>query len=290
MGVLGGTFTILARDPDTGQLGLAVQSKYLAVGAGVPAARAGVGIVASQAWSNPTYGSRALAYLEGGMTPQAAVRRLVEDDEERNVRQVGVLDAAGRSAVHTGRHCFPWAGSVEDENVACLGNMLTGPQVVEAMADAFRTTRAAFDARLLDALRAGQAAGGDWRGREAAAMLVVRPRADYKRLSDTYINLRVDHHREPIEELGRLLDLHRERFRWHEQHALPIAGDVAVILRVALTVLGYLPGPVTQPWDGAAAAALGRFCRDAGISGEGIEDGRILVQTFEVVRRRYALA
>lgn len=288
--MLGGTFTILARDPGSGQLGLAVQSKFLAVGAAVPAARAEIGIVASQAWSNPTYGSRALAHLEAGLSPQETVDRLVEDDEERNVRQLGVLDAAGRAAVHTGRHCFPWAGSVRDDNMACLGNVLAGPQVVEAMAEAFRRSPGEFDARLLEALRAGQAAGGDWRGREAAAMLVVRPRADYKRLSDTYINLRVDHHAEPIEELGRLLELHRQRFRWHEQRDLPIDADVAMILRVALTVLGYLPGPAGGPWDEAAADALARFCRDAGASTEGLDAGRIPVPTFEAVRRRYALA
>jgi uncharacterized Ntn-hydrolase superfamily protein len=288
--VLGGTFTILARDPGSGQLGVAVQSRFLAVGAAVPAARAGVGAVATQAWSNPTYGTRALASLEAGLSPDAVVRRLIEDDEERNVRQVGVLDASGRAAVHTGRNCFPWAGSVQDDDLACLGNVLAGPQVVEAMADAFRKTAGEFDARLLAALYAGQAAGGDWRGREAAAMLVVRPRADYKRLSDTYINLRVDHHAEPIEELGRLLDLHRQRFRWHEQRELAIAGDVAMILRVALSVLGYLPGPVTAPWDAAATSALRRFCSDEGANTEGVEAGRISVQAFEAVRRRYALA
>jgi len=288
--VLAGTFTILARDPESDQLGLAVQSKFLAVGAAVPSGRAGVGVVASQAWSNPTYGPRALALLAEGRSPQETVAQLVSDDDERNVRQVGVMDAQGRSAVHTGRHCFPWAGSVEDQDLACLGNVLAGPEVVEAMAERYRRTRGEFGDRLLDALRAGQAAGGDRRGREAAAMVIVRPRADYKRLSDTYVNLRVDNHRDPIEELGRLLGLHRERFRWHEQQDLALAGDVAMILQVALGVLGYRSAPPYGPWDQSDDAALRRFCRDEGVSTTGLDAGRIAVQTFEAVRRRYALA
>jgi uncharacterized Ntn-hydrolase superfamily protein len=286
--VLPGTFTIIARDSATDQLGIAVQSKYLAVGATVPAARAGVGAVATQAWSNPTYGPRGLALLAEGHAPGDVVATLIADDAERSVRQVAVMDWQGRVEVHTGKHCFPWAGSRVDAKLACLGNVLAGPAVVDAMAERFSASEGEFAQRLIDALRAGQDAGGDWRGQESAALLVVRPKADYKHLTDKYIDLRVDRHDDPIEELHELLRLHRDRFRWHEGTTVAVSMDVAMILQVALGVLGYDPGPLTRAWNAQTESALRRFCADRGLSTEGLDTGRIAVRTFETIRRTYA--
>ena len=286
--MLPGTFTIIARDPSTEQLGIAVQSKYLAVGATVPAAKAGIGAVATQAWSNPTYGPRGLALLAEGQAPGDVVATLVAADPERSVRQVAVMDWQGRVDVYTGKHCFPWAGSRIDTNVACLGNVLAGPAVVEAMAERYTASEGEFAQRLVDALRAGQEAGGDWRGRESAALLVVRPKADYKGLTDKYIDLRVDRHEDPIDELQQLLLLHRDRFRWHEGATVAVSLDVAMILQVALGVLGYDPGPLTRTWNAQTESAVRRFCADRGLPTEGLDAGRIAVHTFETIRRAYA--
>jgi uncharacterized Ntn-hydrolase superfamily protein len=206
------TFSIVARDPRTGELGVAVQSRFLAVGAVVPWARAGVGAVATQAWANPTFGPRGLELLARGETPEAALARLLEEDPGRERRQVAILDAQGRAAVHTGKECLPWAGAAAGEGFACLGNILAGEEVVRAMARAFRETAGDLGERLLAALEAGQAAGGDARGQQSAALLVVRERAGYGGLTDRYRDLRVDDHPEPIRELRRIYELHRKTF------------------------------------------------------------------------------
>lgn len=206
------TFSIVARDPRAGELGVAVQSRFLAVGAVVPWARAGVGAVATQAWANPTFGPRGLELLAQGEAPEAALARLLEGDPGRERRQVALLDAQGRAAAHTGKECLPWAGAVTGEDFACLGNILAGEEVVRAMARAFRETSGDLGDRLLAALEAGQAAGGDLRGRQSAALLVVREGAGYGGLTDRYRDLRVDDHPEPIRELRRIYELHRRTF------------------------------------------------------------------------------
>jgi len=207
------TFSIAAFDPRTGDLGVAVQSKFLAVGTVVPWARAGVGAVATQAWANPAFGPEGLALLADGSSAEETVRALVDADEGRERRQVGVVDAGGQAASYTGKGCFPWAGGVEGDGFCCQGNILAGEAVVKDMAAAFTRAREAGEGELADwlvaALRAGQAAGGDRRGRQSAALLVVREGAGYGG-TDRYVDLRVDDHATPIEELARLLELHKE--------------------------------------------------------------------------------
>ncbi|MFC4786613.1 DUF1028 domain-containing protein [Nocardioides sp. MAHUQ-72] len=207
------TFSIVARSADGESWGVAVASKFLAVGSLVPAAVAGVGAIATQADANVAYKGQALAHLDDGATAAVALQRLLEDDEGRDHRQVGIVDLDGNAATHTGHACLDWAGGVTGEGYAIQGNILAGVQVVEAMEQAWLASAedAPLAQRLLAALAAGDAAGGDSRGRQSAALLVVREGAGYGGLDDIAVDLRVDDAAssggDPIDELARLLDL-----------------------------------------------------------------------------------
>jgi uncharacterized Ntn-hydrolase superfamily protein len=236
------TFSIVARDPATGDLGIAVASKFLAVGAVVPHARAGVGAVATQALANVRYGPDGLALLAEGHDAQEAVRLLSEADEGRAQRQFGVVDARGRAATYTGASCIPWAGGRTVEGVAAQGNLLAGASVVDGLIDTFVAGGLHFPELLLRALQAGDEQGGDRRGRESAALLVVREGGGYGGGSDRWIDLRVDDHESPIAELARLLDLnHLYLDRSAEADLLPIDEPLADELRRLLTRAGYTP-------------------------------------------------
>jgi uncharacterized Ntn-hydrolase superfamily protein len=221
------TFSIVARSGDGESWGVAVASKFLAAGSAVPAAAAGVGAVATQAWANVGYKREGLALLHDGATAQETVARLLADDEGREHRQVGVVDVEGHAATYTGEECLRWAGGRTARSVAIQGNILVGPQVVEAMYVAWEHTEVSLPRRLLAALRAGDAAGGDARGRQSAALLVVRAGAGYDGRDDVAVDLRVDDHPDPCDELERLLDLHQ----WYlsvpeEQERIPLDDDL----------------------------------------------------------------
>jgi uncharacterized Ntn-hydrolase superfamily protein len=203
------TFSIVARSADGESWGVAVASKFLAVGSAVPAAVAGVGAIATQADANVAYKGQALAHLDEGATASIALQRLLEEDEGRDHRQVGLVDSDGGSASHTGHACLEWAGSVTGDGYAIQGNILAGELVVAAMQDAFEATdtEEPLARRLLAALSAGDDAGGDQRGRQSAALLVVREGAGYGGGDDIAVDLRVDDHADPVTELARLLDL-----------------------------------------------------------------------------------
>jgi uncharacterized Ntn-hydrolase superfamily protein len=203
------TFSIVARSADGESWGVAVASKFLAVGAAVPAAVAGVGAIATQASANVAYKGLALSHLDDGATASVALQRLLEEDEGRDHRQVGIVDVDGGAASHTGSECLAWAGSIVGDGYAIQGNILAGAQVVEAMERAWQQSAedAPLARRLLAALAAGDEAGGDSRGRQSAAVLVVREGAGYEGLDDVAVDLRVDDHATPIPELLRLLDL-----------------------------------------------------------------------------------
>jgi uncharacterized Ntn-hydrolase superfamily protein len=203
------TFSIVARSADGESWGVAVASKFLAVGAAVPAAVAGVGAIATQASANVAYKGLALSHLDDGATASVALQRLLEEDEGRDHRQVGIVDVDGGAASHTGSECLAWAGGVIGDGYAIQGNILAGAQVVEAMERAWQESGedAPLARRLLAALAAGDEAGGDARGRQSAALLVVREGAGYEGLDDVAVDLRVDDHATPIPELTRLLDL-----------------------------------------------------------------------------------
>ena len=203
------TFSIVARSDDGESWGVAVASKFLAVGSVVPAAIAGIGAIATQASANVAWKAEAISLLDDGMPADLALARLVGDDANREHRQAGLVDATGTAATHTGAQCLHWAGGVTGDGVAIQGNILTGPEVVEAMKAAWDAgTALPFAARLLAALTAGDRAGGDSRGRQSAALLVVRDGAGYDGGDDIAVDLRTDDHPDPVVELARLLELH----------------------------------------------------------------------------------
>lgn len=208
-----GTYSIVAFDPASGDLGVAVQSKFFGVGTVVPWARAGVGAVATQSSANLTYGARGLDLLANGSSPEQAVRLLTETDDGREHRQLGIVDAQGRAASYTGAKCNAWAGHLVRPNFAVQGNILAGETVVQAMAAAFQREQKSEGSQLADwlmaALHAGESEGGDTRGRQSAALLVVREHGGYGRVTDRFIDLRVDDHPDPNVELSRLLTLHK---------------------------------------------------------------------------------
>lgn len=199
------TFSIVAIDPDTGEIGVAVQSRIVAVGAVVPWAKAGVGAVATQSYANVAFGPSGLSLMEAGGAPEAALETLLAGDPEQAHRQVGLIDAQGRTAQHTGEECLAWAGQRAGKHYAAQGNILAGPEVIDAMAEAFeKSTGRLLGERLLAALEAGQAAGGDRRGQQSAALLIVREGWGYGGGNDRFRDLRVDEHAEPIAELRRV--------------------------------------------------------------------------------------
>jgi uncharacterized Ntn-hydrolase superfamily protein len=235
------TFSIVAFDSGTEELGVAVQSKFLAVGSIVPWARAGVGAVATQAMANFDYGPRGLELMSRGKTAEETVEALISADDEREHRQVGVVDARGRAATFTGSECFEWAGGVTGESYAAQGNILIGQETVEAMAKTFESAGDDLAGRLLTALDAGQAAGGDSRGKQSAALLVVREGGGYGGNNDRSLDLRVDDHPEPIKELIRLRELHTLYFgETRPENIVPVDGDVKQDVAASLRRLGYL--------------------------------------------------
>lgn len=207
------TFSITAHDPQTQSWAVAVASRFLACGSLVPWARAGAGCVATQAIANSGYGPAGLAMLERGLDAEAAIAALIAADDGRDVRQVGVVDGQGRAAAFTGEHCVPWAGHLVGAGFSCQGNMLGDAEVLAAMARSFEGNRdEPLPERVVAALEAAQAAGGDVRGQQSAALVVVRAGAGFLGLSDRAVDLRVDDHPMPIRELARLLALHRTTF------------------------------------------------------------------------------
>ncbi|RKU08710.1 hypothetical protein C6501_16350 [Candidatus Poribacteria bacterium] len=206
------TFSIVGHDPNNGDLGIAVQSKFFAVGAVVPWAEAGIGAIATQSWANTTYGPRGLELLKIGLTAKQTLDHLIKDDLGKRTRQVGIVDANGTPANYTGVECHDWAGAVSGKNYTAQGNILAGEAVVEAMGKTFEETEGELADKLMAALSAGQKKGGDKRGQQSAALLVVRKNGGYGGFNDRYIDLRVDDAEEPIQELHRLLDIHKKFF------------------------------------------------------------------------------
>jgi uncharacterized Ntn-hydrolase superfamily protein len=234
------TFSIVARDAHARQLGVAVASKFLAVGAVVPWLEAEVGAIATQALSNTRYGPDGLALLREGATAREALDALLAGDTGREDRQAGIVDARGRGATHTGQNCMAWAGGRTALGYAAQGNILTGPGVVDAMAGSFESSSGALADRLLLALAAGDAAGGDRRGRQSAAIAVVEPQGGYGGNDDSLVDLRVDDHRDPVGELRRLYDIHvLLNGTTPDEQKLPLEGDLAREVRDLLARAGY---------------------------------------------------
>ena len=235
------TYSICACDLDAGQWGVATQSKFLAVGSVVPWAEPQVGAVATQAWANPRYGPDGLALLRSGKTAEEVVGALTTADEGREHRQLGVVDAAGRAASYTGGECNDWAGSRSGDGYAAQGNILVSGETVDALAVTFESNgHLTLAERLIECLAAAQAAGGDSRGQQSGALLVVEKDAGYANLSDTIVDLRVDDHERPIVELRRLWGLHNELFGiTPPEDWLTVDEALSAELRDRLGKLGY---------------------------------------------------
>jgi uncharacterized Ntn-hydrolase superfamily protein len=201
------TFSIVAYDAGRGEWGVGTASKVLAVGAGVPWGKAGVGAIATQAEANVTYGPRGLDLLAKGKSASETLDLLIEADRRADHRQAAIIDAKGAAAAFTGRKCGKWAGEKTGKHHVCLGNLLKGPEVVEAMSAAFEDKRGPLAWRIMAALEAGERAGGDKRGKQSAAILIVREKGGYLGLDDRAVDLRVDDHAQPIQELARILKL-----------------------------------------------------------------------------------
>jgi len=235
------TYSIVACDLDAGQWGVATQSKFLAVGSVVPWAEAQVGAVATQSYANPRYGPDGLALLRQGLSAEDAVKRLTEADDGREQRQLGIVDARGRTATFTGSECHDWAGGRTGDGYAAQGNILASAETVAALAETFEASQGRpLAERLLDCLDAAQAAGGDKRGQQSAALLVVEKDAGYAGLSDVVVELRVDDHERPLEELRRIYRLHDALFgRTPKDEWLDVDEQLRAELTERLVKLGY---------------------------------------------------
>ncbi len=281
------TFSIVARDPQNGDLGIAVASKFLAVGSVVPWAQAGAGAVATQASANASFGPRGLAMLAEGHSAEETLSALLDGDPEREHRQVGIVDSQGRAAAHTGSRCFDWAGHIVGDGFATQGNILASKQVVEAVASAFTQATGELAERLAAALQAGDEAGGDRRGRQSAALYVARARGSYGGTLDRYIDLRVDDHAEPVAELARLLRLHRFYLTPpREEDLLPIDELLAREIQTMLARAGYYHGPINGMYDETTQQALEQYGGVENLEERMISPSAIDPQVLQFMRER----
>ena len=234
------TYSIAACDLEAAQWGVATQSKFLGVGSVVPWAVPAVGAIATQAYANPRYGPDGLELLREGLSPEEAVERLTTADDGRDHRQLGIVDAQGRSASYTGSECMDWAGGSTGEGYAAQGNILVSAETVDAIAETFERSTGPLAERLLDCLDAAQAAGGDRRGQQSAALLVVEKDGGYAGLSDEVVDLRVDEHERPLEELRRIYVMHQAIFgRTPPKQWLEVDEQLAGELQERLARLGF---------------------------------------------------
>jgi uncharacterized Ntn-hydrolase superfamily protein len=277
------TFSIVAVDLESGEIGVAVQSKFLSVGAVVPWSRAAVGAVATQSFANTTFGPRGLELLGRGVAPDAALEELLAADGGRESRQVGIVDARGRAASFTGGECIPWAGGRIGNGFAAQGNCLAGASVVDALAETFQAARGTLSHRLVAALAAAQAAGGDKRGQQSAALIVEKPGGGYGAFNDRYVDLRVDDHPHPIDELARILELHALYFFPPEpRDVIPIDAQTGSEIARLLARVGAHDDP--SRYDERAAAALIASMHVENLENRVRDDGAIDRQTLGYLR------
>ena len=254
------TFSIVAYDAAMNAWGIAVASKFPAVGAVVPWAEAGAGAVATQSYANTTFGPKGLELMSKGRSGQDVLKDLLANDEERELRQVGIVDAQGRSATFTGADCIEWAGGKTGENYCVQGNLLTGPEVIDQMASTFEGSKKDLPERLLDALAAADQAGGDRRGKQSAAIYVVKPEGGYAGLNDRWIDYRVDDHEDPVPRLREILGLHTLYFgKSPSEEELEIDGAICKALQHIMQNLGYDIEEISGEYDHKTQTALRQF-------------------------------
>lgn len=283
------TFSIVAYDPEIEAWGIAVASKFPGVGAVVPWAEAGSGAVATQSYANTSYGPEGLALMKQGLSAAQALQQLIEDDVDRAVRQVGIVDASGGAATYSGEECLEWAGGQHGENFAAQGNILTGPETIDAMVEAFLTTEGTFPHRLYRSLLAGDRAGGDRRGRQSAAIFVVKHEGGYGGFNDRWLDYRVDDHEDPVPRLGELLELHELYFgESPASDQVDISGEVAESLQRITTELGYYRGPIHGQYDASTRDALRKFLGNENFEERtDFENGKIDPPVLEFILRKF---
>ena len=269
------TFSIVAFDPASGDLGVAVASKFPCVGAVVPWAKAGVGAVATQAWANTAFGPDGLGLMAGGMPAAEALDAVLEGDDGRDERQAGFVDGRGGAATFTGSGCVHWAGGVTDGTVAAQGNILAGEAVVQELVRAFAAAEGDLSDRLLAALLAGDAAGGDRRGKQSAALLVVREGGGYEGRNDRYIDLRVDDHPDAPSELARLFGVWDDTMLIRNDPLLDPTPDLVAEVQRRLAGVGRYDGEVSGAYDARTRAALEDWAGWYNLEGRLREDDRL---------------
>ena len=275
------TFSIVAYAPDEGAWGVAVASKFLAAGAVVSWAQAGVGAVATQALARVSFGPDGLALMAQGKRAPEALDLLLANDPGAANRQVGIVDSVGGAAAHTGQDCFAWAGHKLGEGFTCQGNILTGPETLEAMAEAFTTASGELSDRLLAALLAGDTVGGDRRGKQSAGVLVVRPNGGYGGDNDRYLDLRVDDDPEPVQRLQTLVNMHHVFFGdVRPEDVLPIDETIARELQALLQEQGFYRGEVSGVWDDDSKRAFWAL-----VSNENLEERWAIDRQPDVIDR-----
>lgn len=280
------TFSIVGYDPKTAELGIAVQSKFIGVGAVVPWAKAGIGAVATQSYANTSYGPVGLELMAEGKTAQEALDILVANDEGRDKRQVGIVDATGNSATYTGAECYDWAGGVTGQNFTAQGNILVSKETVEAMGNTFQNTKGSLAYRLTQALDAGQKAGGDSRGKQSASLLIVKEKGGYGGYNDRAVDLRVDDHPDPIKELIRIFNLHQLYFEASkEEEIITIDGNMKKVLSDQLIKLEYLPAQ-EEITDEVLFKALSDFIHTENFEEREQETGKIDKKVFDYIKQK----
>ncbi|MFW9834249.1 MAG: DUF1028 domain-containing protein [Candidatus Thorarchaeota archaeon] len=277
------TFSIVARDPVNCDLGVIVQSKFPAVGSVVPWAKANIGAIATQAWANVGYGPNGLALLQDGNSASETLDILLSADEGKEHRQIGIVDAKGQAVAYTGTECMEWAGHIVGDGFTCQGNILAGEEVVADMADAFENTEGDLIDKLFAGLIAGQAAGGDRRGMQSAAILVVREGGGYEGGNDRYVDVRVDEHPNPIDELVRIFNIYDMTLLSREDPStlIKIEGDLLAIIQDALVALGLLDHTHSNEFDDKTQSALTGWINTNNFENKSRDDGTIWPSVVE---------
>ncbi len=282
------TFSIVAYDPEKKEWGVAVQSKFVAVGCIVPWAQANAGAIATQAWANTSYGPKGLALLEQGLTAEEVIHILTKQDEKREHRQIGVVDSYGNSASFTGSECYDWAGHIGGENYTCQGNILVSEDTVLAMSQAFRETKGDLAERLLSALEVGQEAGGDSRGKQSAALLIVREEGVYDGGTDKYVDIRVDDHKHPIQELRRVFTLYDLSLlkRDDKKDKVKLSGDVMKTIKEVLKIDGFYEGEIDSKYDETTKEALQKWMHTNNFEVKEREDNYMWGSVYRYIEKR----
>jgi uncharacterized Ntn-hydrolase superfamily protein len=282
------TFSIVAYDPERKEWGVAVQSKFIAVGSIVPWAKSGVGAIATQAWANTSYGPKGLALLEQGLTAEEVISILTQKDEKREDRQVGIVDSYGNAVSFTGSRCFDWAGHIVGENYSCQGNILVSEDTVLAMSQAFRETKGDLALKLLNVLEEGQEAGGDSRGKQSAAILIVKEEGGYGGGTDRYVDIRVDEHEHPIKELRRIFELYNLSLlkRDDPDYKVKLEGDVMKAIKEVLKADGFYEKDIDDKFDTYTKEALQKWMHTNNFEVKEREDNYMWGAVYRYIEKR----